>query len=65
MQPPVSGWCALLGLSGRGHELLQFALIEHFLHDVRAADEFAADIQLWDGGPVAVCFDALAHGFVF
>ena len=40
--------------------LLQFARFVHVHHDVRAADEFAFDVQLRNGGPVAVFLDALA-----
>ena len=36
-----------------------------FRHDVAAADEFTVDVELRDGGPVGVFFDALADGFIF
>src|SRR5689334_17014558 len=51
------------GLLGRGRRqhLLQLARLVHLHHDVRAADEFAAHVQLGDGGPVAVFLDALAN----
>src|SRR3954447_22016493 len=46
-------------------DLLQLTALVHLHHDVRVADEFAFDVQLRDGGPVAVFLDALAHAVVF
>lgn len=34
----------------------------HFLHDVRAADEFTMDIKLGDCRPIAIELDALPNG---
>src|SRR5690606_39014601 len=45
--------------------LLQLARFVHLHHDVRATDEFALDVQLGNGGPVAVVLDALANLLVF
>jgi hypothetical protein len=45
--------------------LCQFARLVHLHHDVRAADEFALDVELGDGGPAAVFLDALADAVVF
>src|SRR4029079_3083395 len=61
-------------LSGFGdQQLLQLAALEHLHHDVRSADEFAFDIELWDRRPIAILLDALADvrvlehvdGFIF
>ena len=46
-------------------DLLQFPAFIHLHHDVGAADEFAFDVQLGDGGPVAVFLDARADFWVF
>src|SRR5580765_4791779 len=43
----------------RSEELLELAAFEHFHHDVGAADEFAADVELRDRRPVAIGLDAL------
>jgi hypothetical protein len=46
---------------GRGaQDLLQLAALVHLHHDVRAADEFALDVQLRNGRPVAEFLDGLA-----
>ena len=45
--------------------LLQFAGFEHFHHDVRTADKFAVDVQLRNGRPVGIFFDALADFIIF
>src|SRR5437773_394700 len=46
--------------SGLGAEhLLQLAGLVHLAHDVRAADEFAVDVELRDRRPVGVLLDAL------
>jgi hypothetical protein len=42
------------------NHLLQFPVFIHLHHDVGAADELAFDVELGDGGPVAVFLDALA-----
>ena len=34
------------------NELLQLARLKHFRHDVRAADEFTVDVQLWNRWPL-------------
>jgi hypothetical protein len=39
---------------------LQLARLVHLHHDVRAADEFAVDVELRDGRPVGEVLDALA-----
>ena len=39
---------------------LQFARLEHFHHDVAAADEFALHVKLGDRRPVRERLDALA-----
>jgi hypothetical protein len=44
----------------RAQEGLQRLVLMHLLEDVAAADEFAVDVELWVGGPVAVDFDFLA-----
>ena len=50
-----------LGLLRHAFEqFLQFAGLVHLFHDVRAADEFALDVELRDGRPVGVVLDALA-----
>ena len=41
-------------------QLLQFARLVHLAHDVRAADEFAVDVELRNRRPVGVVLDALA-----
>jgi len=41
-------------------QLLQLARLVHLLHDVRAADELAVDVELRDGRPVGEFLDALA-----
>ena len=46
-------------------QLLQFSACVHISHDVGAADKFAVDIELGNGGPVAVFLYALADGIVF
>ena len=38
----------------------EFAGFVHLGHDVRAADEFALDVKLGNGRPVAVFLDTLA-----
>ena len=45
-----------------GNEL---AGLEHFPHDIAAADEFALYIELRNGWPVGVILDALAQIGVF
>ena len=45
--------------------LLQLAGLEHFAHDIGAADEFALHIELRDGRPVGVVLDALAQFVAF
>src|SRR5690606_14720664 len=49
------------GLRGLRNQLLQLARLEHLVHDVRAADELAADVQLRDRGPVRIVLDRLAN----
>src|SRR5450755_2413312 len=49
---------------GDAERLLQLAGLVHLGHDVRAADELAVDVELWDGRPVGVALDALADLFV-
>src|SRR5450830_125822 len=39
----------------------QFARFKHLVHDVRAADEFALDVELGNGRPVGKILDALTH----
>ena len=39
-------------------------VLEHFDHDVGAADELAVNVELGNGGPVGVGFDALPDGLV-
>ena len=41
------------GSVGLGEQLLQLTAGVQLHHDVAAADELAADVQLRDGGPVA------------
>jgi hypothetical protein len=36
----------------------------HFNHDIAATKEFTGHIQLWNGGPVGVLFDALTDLFI-
>src|SRR5471030_1368101 len=50
----------LCGLSGI-QQGFQFARFKHFIHDVGTADELAFDVELWNGRPVRVFLDALAH----
>lgn len=52
-----SGLCA--------QDLHQFATLIHLHHDVGAADEFALDVKLGNGRPVAVFLDALANLLIF
>src|SRR5450830_264583 len=40
---------------------LQFARFKHFIHDIGTTDELAFHIQLRNGRPVRIIFDALAH----
>lgn len=42
-------------------EGLQGFVLVHFLEDVAAADEFAVDVELGEGGPVSVDLDLLSH----
>src|SRR5262245_22432408 len=56
--------CVLLG-GGFLEQLLQLAAAIHLGHDVRAADEFAVDVELRDGRPVGVLLDALPDVGVF
>src|SRR6187551_1164775 len=53
--PPLFHWSLGCGAD----ELLQLAALEHFHHDVGAANELAVDVQLRDRRPVAVRLDAL------
>ena len=52
-----------IGLGDAEHAV-QFAGIEHRLHDVGATDELAVDIELRNRRPVAVFLDALADVLV-
>ncbi len=47
-----------------GHEALQLARLVHLADDVAAADEFAFDVELGNGGPVGEGLDALAQAVV-
>ena len=40
---------------------LELAALEHFHHDVAAADELFVDVELRDRWPVCVLFNALAN----
>ena len=51
-----------IGLA-RNH-FLQFAGLVHLYHDVRPANKFALDVELGNGGPLAVFLDALANAVV-
>src|SRR5579862_2692454 len=44
---------------------LQLAGLEHFAHDIAAADELALDVKLRDGWPVRIALDAAAQVVVF
>ena len=44
---------------GVGNKLMQLASLEHFHHDIAAANEFALDVKLRDGRPVGKRLDAL------
>src|SRR6185369_10411289 len=46
-------------LFSRREKLLELAALEHLHHDVRSADELAADVKLRNGRPVAIFLDAL------
>ena len=46
-------------------QILKFAGLVHFHHDVAAADKFALDVQLWNRGPLAEFFDAFAKVLIF
>lgn len=64
---------------GRSNELMllekfgQLVVFMHFLEDIAAADQFAVDVELGVGGPVAVDFYLFADygvlenidGFIF
>jgi len=50
---------------GRANQLLQLAFFVHLQHDVGAADEFALDVELRNGRPVAVALDAFADFGIF
>src|SRR5450830_567092 len=62
---PVAPVMAMTNRRGRSaivlQQRLQFTRFVHLAHDVGAADEFAAHIQLRDGRPVRVFLDALTH----
>ena len=46
------------------NQLLEFATLKHFGHDVRAADKLTMDIELGDGWPVGLLPDTLANAFI-
>jgi len=46
------------------NQLLEFATLKHFGHDVRATDKFTVDVELGDGWPVRVLLDALTNAFI-
>src|SRR5690606_39955819 len=62
---PVAGANSCSGCAGVVQQRLEFAVFVHLGHDVRPADEFAADVKLGNGGPVGKFLDALANFFVF
>ena len=46
------------------NQLLEFATLKHFSHDVRAADKFTVDVELGYGWPVGILLDALTNSFI-
>src|SRR5690606_35598216 len=50
--------------SAPGQHGLELAALVHLPDDVAAADELTADVELRDGRPARVLFDALADGGV-
>ena len=46
------------------NQLLQFATLKHLGHDVRAANKFTVYVELGNGWPVSVLFDALTNAFI-
>ena len=44
---------------------MQIATVEHLLDNIAAAHEFLIDVQLWNGWPVRVRFDAFTNLLVF
>src|SRR5690606_12972836 len=53
-----------LSCPGLGQQGLEFATGQHFANDIGAADEFASNIQLGNGGPVGIFLNALTNFFV-
>src|SRR5471032_2933244 len=64
---PVAPVMAIMIRRGRSgiQQGLQFAGLEHLVHDVRTADELALDVELRNGRPVRVVLDALADFRIF